>query len=54
MKYEYQIHGNYGPGYEEVTCEETHFLALETLRLYRENEPGIPFKIVRRKESDHA
>ena len=50
MADEYQIHGNYGSGFEEVTCEITHFEALKTLQLYRENEPGIPFKIVRKRE----
>ena len=48
---EYDIEGNYGygHGYEVVTCEETWAEARERLAEYRENEPGVPFRIVRRR-----
>ena len=47
---EYQIH-QWWPtyGWEEVTCEETFKAARETLRCYRENQPGQPVKIVKRR-----
>ena len=50
-KDEYQVHGNYGPtyGYEEVTAEETLKAAREQLKCYRDNEPGISFKIIKRR-----
>ena len=43
---EYQIHGNYGSGWEEVTSEATMKEAKAQIKTYRENEKGIPFKIV--------
>lgn len=43
---EYQIHGNYGMGFEEVTAEDSYREARGQLKCYRENEPGIAFKIV--------
>ena len=49
-KDEFQVQGNYGyHGYEMVTCEETYKEAKERLKEYRENEPGIAFKIVKRR-----
>lgn len=47
-KDEYEIQGDYGygHGWEKVTTEETWSAAKEQLRTYRENEPGVPFKIV--------
>lgn len=42
---EYNILGNYGQGFELVTCEVTWSLARKTIKTYRENEPGIPFRI---------
>ena len=46
---EFQVHGNYGFGYEEVTAEDTRKEALARLREYRENEPGTSFKLVTRR-----
>lgn len=46
---EYQIHGLYNGQWEEVTAEVTYQAARQTLRDYRENEPGIPFKIVSKR-----
>jgi len=43
---EFEIHGNYGYGFEMVTTEDTRRAALAQIKLYRENEPGICFKIV--------
>ena len=42
---EYDIEGNYGQGFEIVTCETTWKLAKETIKTYRTNEPGIAFRI---------
>jgi hypothetical protein len=47
IKYEYDIEGNYGYGYEMVTCEENIREARARLREYRENEPGTAFRIKR-------
>lgn len=48
--YEYEIQGNYGygNGFECVTTEETRTDAMLRLQEYRENEPGVPFKVVAR------
>ena len=46
---EFQIHGHYGYGWEEVTCETDRKTARETLRNYRANEPGTPFKLVKKR-----
>lgn len=46
---EFQIHGDYGQGFEEVTCEVTWGQAKDTIKTYRENEPGIKFKIVTKR-----
>lgn len=46
------VQGNYGygHGWEDVTAEETRKEALARLREYRENEPGVPFRLIRRRE----
>jgi len=46
---EFNILGNYGQGFELVTCETTWKLAKSTLRDYRKNEPGIQFKIQKKR-----
>ena len=46
---EYQIHGLYCHGWEEVTAEETLQAAREQLKCYRENERGTAFKIVKKR-----
>ena len=43
---EYQIHGDYGQGFEEVCAEDTRKEARERLKEYRENEPQYRHKIV--------
>jgi hypothetical protein len=46
---EFNILGNYGAGFEIVTCETTRALARDTIRTYRTNEPCIPFKIIKKR-----
>jgi DNA polymerase IIIc chi subunit len=46
---EFDIEGNYGQGFEMVTCETTRKMARERIREYRDSEPGIPFKIVKHR-----
>jgi hypothetical protein len=45
---EYQIHVDYGQGFEEVTCESSWKKARETKKAYVENE-GYPVKIIKRR-----
>ncbi len=45
-KDEFQVHGFYAGGWEEVTAEETRKEARERLKEYRENERGTAFKLV--------
>jgi hypothetical protein len=46
------VQGNYGHGHgwEDVTAEENRKEAKERLREYRENERGVPFRAIRRRE----
>ena len=46
-KDEYHLQGDYGIGYETVTVDETMKESREMRKCYRENEPGIPFRIVK-------
>ena len=48
----YEVQGYYDSqyGYEEVTTEETWKDAKGMLKCYRENEPGISFRIVKKRE----
>ena len=46
---EFEILGFYKHGWETVTTETTRKDAKENLKAYRINEPGIPFKIVKRR-----
>lgn len=48
----YDVQGNYGygHGWEAVTTEPSKEEARATMRVYQENEPGIPFRI--RKSED--
>lgn len=46
----FEVRGNYGHGYEMVTAETTRKEANARLREYRENEPGVDFKIVVTRE----
>lgn len=46
------VQGNYGygHGWEDVTAEDTRKEAVARLREYRENERGVPFRLIRRRE----
>lgn len=46
---EFQIHGNFTGEWEEVTAESTRKEALVNLRLYRQENPGVPFKLVKKR-----
>jgi hypothetical protein len=48
----YEVRGDYGHGhgFETVTAETERAEARARLREYRENEPGIKFKIVKVRE----
>lgn len=51
-RYLYVIQGNYGHGHgwEDLTAAETWREARGYARDYRENEPGIPHRTIRRRE----
>lgn len=44
----YEIHGLYG-GWECVSVESSYKDAKTNLKLYRENERGIAFKIIKKR-----
>jgi hypothetical protein len=46
------VQGNYGygHGWEDVTAEENWKEAKARIREYRENERGVPFRVIRRRE----
>ncbi|HTE40303.1 MAG TPA: hypothetical protein VK629_05720 [Steroidobacteraceae bacterium] len=46
---EYQLHIDYGGGFEEVVAEDTMKAAREQQKCYRENEPGYRSKIVKKR-----
>lgn len=46
---EYNIQGNYGYGYEDVTAETTYSEAKTRLKEYRENEPQYAHRIIKRR-----
>jgi hypothetical protein len=48
----YVVQGNYGygHGWEDLTAEESGNEAKARLREYRENEHGVPFRLIRRRE----
>jgi hypothetical protein len=50
--YLWVVQGNYGygDGWEDLTAEEDKAEAGARLREYRENEPGTPHRIIRRRE----
>jgi len=41
----YVIQGNYGYGWDDLTCEDTKEEALEQKKCYDENERGVPHRI---------
>jgi hypothetical protein len=46
---EYQIHGNYGYGWEEVCAEDNRKDAILRLREYRENQPEYPVRLMKKR-----
>lgn len=48
---EHVVQGNYGygHGWEDLTAAETRKEALADLRSYRENELGVPFRLIKRR-----
>jgi hypothetical protein len=48
----FDIEGDYGHGFEVVTAETTYSDARRALREYRENEPGIAFRIRKYREKN--
>jgi hypothetical protein len=46
---EYEIQGDYGQGWELATTEVNRPDAKDQIKIYRENEPGIPFRIVHKR-----
>ncbi len=45
---EFQIHQNFGDGWEEVSCYETRKEAKQEMKEYRENQP-YPVKMIKRR-----
>lgn len=50
--YLYVLQGNYGygHGWEDLTAAETHKEICSYRKDYRENEPGTPLRVIRRRE----
>lgn len=48
---EFEIQALYpkSSGWEMVTTETTRKLARDQIKCYRENEPGVPFRIVKKR-----
>jgi hypothetical protein len=46
---EFEILGYYAQGWELVTTETNRKDARDQLKCYRENEPGVPFKFVKKR-----
>ena len=49
--YEFELHGNYGYGWDHVTTEDTHHEILKRQKEYEENEKGAIFKVKKVKKS---
>lgn len=46
---EHSVEGNFGQGWEEVTCEETRSEGRSRLREYRENDPEHAYRLVTKR-----
>lgn len=46
---EYTLQGNYGYGWEDLTSEDTLFDIRARRKEYRDNEPGTPVRIIKRR-----
>lgn len=51
--YEINVQGKYSSGWEDVTGARNWSEARKHKREYRENEPGIPFRIIQRRVPNH-
>lgn len=49
MTYEWETQGYYGNEWEVVTTDTDKASALDSVRTYRENEIGVPFRVKRVK-----
>lgn len=48
-KPEYVVQGNYGHGWEDLTSSDNQAEARNDLRAYRENETGVPHRLITRR-----
>ena len=46
---EFEIQGCYSAGWEMVTTETNRQAARDQIKTYRENEPGIPFRFIKKR-----
>ena len=46
----WDIEGNYAYGWEAVCCEDSIKEAKERLKEYRQNEPGVAFRLKKGRE----
>lgn len=46
---EFEVQGNYGCGWEVLTTDETLKESRAMLKDYRDNEPSIPHRIVKKR-----
>lgn len=51
-RYEYEIQGYYHGSWEMLTTEETLRQAREQLKVYQDNERGVPLRIKKIKEAN--
>ena len=49
----FYVQGNYGKGFEDVTCESSFSEARARLREYRENDSN-PYRLIKRREKINA
>lgn len=49
FRIEYDVEGDYGQGFELLTCEDTYPEARNQLKTYQESAPGISYRIRARK-----
>jgi hypothetical protein len=54
LLYIVQSNYGYGHGWEDSTAETVYSEGRARLREYRENEPGVPHRLIQRREPIHA
>jgi hypothetical protein len=47
---EWEVQGNYGYGWECVIAENNRIEARARLKEYRENEPNVPFRLIKTRK----